>query len=140
MRNIGNPTTLEELEVNHLSNIDQVPSQQQILNLSIYLRNFARNLSPNLPVKSPIIKTPTIIYQITDIKLSDDTWNTLTIGHALRLITQEIEIMRNSQAQPRIQVLLKNNFSSIYHPLIDLPLNQFCNLLLTEIKSSSNSI
>lgn len=136
IRNIGNPTSLADLQVNYLSNIEQVPSTKKLIKLSVYLRDFARNLSPNLPVKNPIITTSQINYRITDIKLPNGTWNTLNVGHTLKLITQQMEIISNSQPQPKIQVLLKSDFSSIYQPLIDLPLNQFCNLLLENFEFS----
>ncbi|WP_353933360.1 hypothetical protein WJM97_23030 (plasmid) [Okeanomitos corallinicola TIOX110] len=130
IRNIGNRTTLADLQVSNLSNKEQVPSLKKLTKLSIYLRDFARNLSPNLPVKNTMITTSQRNYTITDIKLPNGTWNTLNVGHTLKLITQEMEIINNSQPQPKIQVLIKSDLDSIYQPLIDLPLNQFCNLLL----------
>ncbi len=138
IRSIGESINLE-IKVGHIQNI---PNMNQLMQASIRLRDIARYLSSNSPINislysdadtSENISLQKESYQITDVKKPDGNWNTLTVGHALRLVTEEIAVIQNQQQQPIIDLLAKDAKNQIYRPLIGIPLNEVCSGILEQL-------
>jgi hypothetical protein len=141
IRNIGESINLETVTFEHIKNIQlNTPNKNQLMQASIHLRDIARYLSSNSPIKvslysinRDISNYQNELYQITDVKKPDGNWNTLTVGHALRLVTEEIAVIENQQQQLVIDLLAKDAKKQIYRPLIGVPLNNLCSGILKQL-------
>lgn len=144
IRNIGVSINLEAVKFGYINNIQKnIPNKNQLMQASIYLRDMARYLSSNSPInisvysidvdRSAKSNSQKELYQITDVKKPDGNWNTFTVGHALRLVTEEIAVIQNQQQQPVIDLLAKDAKNHVYHPLIGVRLNDVCSGILKQL-------
>ncbi|MGK7876000.1 MAG: hypothetical protein AB4426_22690 [Xenococcaceae cyanobacterium] len=144
-RKVGEQITLEELGLedwHHTS--EDILTETQLLRLSIRLRDIARYLGSSWPVIVPIPEAHTrnvntdfegrSLREITDFRTTSGNWITLTTGHALRMVTQELQILENSEPQPLIDFLVRDKVTETYRPLLDVPLDRYCYELFQKVK------
>ncbi|MEG4271997.1 MULTISPECIES: hypothetical protein [unclassified Microcoleus] len=138
---IGAPIALEELGLEDWNQTPKsTPTQNQLLRLSIRLRDIARYLGPTWPivVAIPDAKTENngtesdshAKRKITDFRTIDGNWITLTSGHALRMVARELEILKTSSKQPSVDFLVNDEVTDSYRPLLNVPLVQYCSAIL----------
>lgn len=120
IRKLGEPVALEELSTDPIP----TPTQEQLLSLSIHLRDTARYLGASLPVTVTLYEPVGKSWRFTDIKGSNG-WTTLTVGQALKLVTQELRVLKAREIQPVIALLLKDELADRYLP-VRVPLNLYC--------------
>ncbi|NHC35967.1 hypothetical protein [Scytonema millei] len=128
IRKLEEPVALEDLGTEPIP----TPTQEQLLKLSIHLRDAARYLGASLPVTVTLYEPLSKSWRFTDIKDSNG-WTTLTVGQALKLVTQELEVIKARETQPVIALLLKDELAERYLP-VRLPLNLYCYKLSESIK------
>ena len=128
IKKLEEPIALEELSTEPI----HTPTQKQLLKLSNYLRDTARYLGASLPVTVTLYQPHGKSWRFTDIKDSNG-WTTLTVGQALKLVTQELEVLKTREIQPVITLLLKDELADRYLP-VSLPLNLYCYKLSELIK------
>lgn len=128
IRKITEPVVLEDMGTEPIP----TPKQEQLLKLSIYLRSTARYLGASLPVTVTLHESLSKSWRFTDIKYSNG-WTTLTVGQALKLVTQELEVLKARKVQPVIALLLKDELADLYLP-VRVPLNLYCYKLSESIK------
>lgn len=138
---IGEPIALEELGLEDWNQIPKsTPTKNQLLRLSIRLRDIARYLGPTWPIVVAIPDANTenngtesdshAKRKITDFRTIDGNWITLTSGHALRMVAQELEILKTSSKQPSVDFLVNDEVTDSYRPLLSVPLVQYCSAIL----------
>lgn len=137
VRNIGEPIILADDTVKTLD-------ERQLIKTSSHLRDIARNLSSYSPVNISITigdveQNVQQVYKITDIKKPNGKWNALTVGEALRLLTQEIEVLNKKQVQPVVDVLVKDEANQIYRPLIGISLNYLSSKIADALDTNTNT-
>lgn len=120
IRKLGKPVALEDLGTEPIP----TPTREQLLKLSIHLRDTARYLGASLPVTVTLYESPGKSWRFTDIKDSNG-WTTLTVGQALKLVTQELEVLKAREIQPVVALLLKDEQADRYLP-VRVPLNFYC--------------
>lgn len=128
IKKLEEPVALEELSTEPI----HTPTQEQLLKLSIHLRDTARYLGAGLPVTVTLYEPPSKSWRFTDIKDSNG-WTTLTVGQALKLVTQELRVLKARETQPVIALLLKDELADRYLP-VSVPLNLYCYKLSESIK------
>ncbi|WP_341735350.1 hypothetical protein [Microcoleus sp. CAWBG640] len=138
---IGYPITLEELGLEDWNQTPKsLPTQNQLIRLSIRLRDIARYLGPTWPIVVAIPDANTenngtesdshARRKITDFRTIDGNWITLTSGHALRMVARELEILKTSSKQPSVDLLVNDEVTDSYRPLLSVPLVQYCSAIL----------
>jgi len=138
---IGEPIALEELGLEDWNQTPKsIPTQNQLIRLSIRLRDIARYLGPTWPIVVAIPDANTenngtesdshARRKITDFRTVDGTWITLTSGHALRMVARELEILKTSSKQPSVDLLVNDEVTDSYRPLLNVPLVQYCSAIL----------
>lgn len=135
-RKLGNPIKPEALGIKLEANIpEKIYLQNQLIRSSVYLRDIARYLGSNWPIFISFAdaKTGKIKYQITDFQESKSDWKILTAGQTLKLMTQELQVLNNSQTQPLIDFLVKDSLTNDYRIMSRVPLSSYCNFLLDYI-------
>jgi hypothetical protein len=136
-RKVEAPINLKELGIEYWHQIpDKMPTEKQLLQLSVKLRNIARDLSSSWLVKLPIYNNQTgeidehknehPRFEITDFKKTDNTWTTMTVGYALKLVAQELDVLKQSGEQPLLDFLVRDEITNRYRPLINIPLARYC--------------
>lgn len=141
IRHIGKPANLEELRLEYWRTFpEDKPTEKQLLRLSIHLRDLARYLGSGWPVIIPVYNPQIgeVQYQITDFRKPDGNWNTMTAGQALKLVTKELQILKKSEEKPLIDILIRDQFTNRYQPIIGVPLIRYCYELLNVIKISNS--
>ncbi|NEQ65225.1 MAG: hypothetical protein F6K21_06955 [Symploca sp. SIO2D2] len=139
------PINLEDLSLEYWYHTpENLPTADQLLKLSIRLRDASRYLGSKWPVVLPIAASENREIQeaneeqplltITDIKESPGNWVTMSAGQTLKLVTQELQLLPTSGEEPLIDFLVRDELSGNYHPLIGIPLSRYCYELLKTIK------
>ncbi len=126
-------------------NSEKLPTATQLMDLSIRLRDIARFLGSNWRIIVPISDSTVAVsqtdadkqsrFQITDFRKPDGQWTSITAGHALNLVTQELEILNTSREQPLINFRVEDKTSGDYLPLLNVPLSYYCYKLLEIFES-----
>jgi hypothetical protein len=141
IRKVGATITLEELGLEDWNQTPKsTPTKFQLLRLSIRLRDIARYLGPTWPIVVAIPDANTenngiesdshAQRKITDFRTIDGNWITLTSGHALRMVAQELEILKTSSKQPSVDFLVNDEVTDSYRPLLSVPLVHYCSAIL----------
>lgn len=123
------PINLKEVGLEYWQRIPEHKlTEKQLLKLSIRLRDIARYLGSNWPVKIPITNQQTgdIQYRITNFRQSGKNLNDLTAGRNLNLVTQELQRLKTSEEELLIGLLLKDEKNSSFHLITDIPLSRYC--------------
>lgn len=148
IKEVGKPLDLEELglEYWHIAP-ENTPTDKQLIQLSVRLRDIARYLGVNWPVFIPLSNSQMKNTQtdangrlkrlITGFRESDGVWTTLTAGQTLKLITKELQILKNLEAQPLIDFLVRDGDSDREHPINGVPLVRYCYEVLKIVKFNS---
>lgn len=132
---------LEKLKFNYLQQAQTTNiTEEKLLKLSKRLRDIARYLGSKWPIIVSVELSEITqdhnsekIFTITDILQIDGTVNSITVGQALKLVTEELEILKNSKKQPLIDFLIKDENSGTYKILNRVSLKFYCEQLLTEL-------
>ena len=140
IRSIGEPTNLESLGLEKWGRINEVFfTKKELLDVSRNLRDRARYLGTGWPVAIALPELddkadkPTKL--ITDFRESDEDWTTITIGQVLKMLARELEILNNSQEQTSyLDLLIKDETTNIYHPLLKVPLALYCSEVLKKFE------
>ena len=132
IRNVGKALPLEKLNLE----ASKLPTKRELMQTSIRLRDIGRFLGTKWPIVVPLVEDSQerSSLRITDWRKPDSQWTSITAGHALNLVSQELEILNNFEEQPLITFLVKENNSNSYRPLLDMPLSSYCNLLFQAIE------
>ncbi len=138
-RQVGEPITLQEIGWKSWGEISRKEklTKEKLIKLSVRLRDIARSLGSMWSIVISISANQQInpsIYGITDLKKFDGTWTSMTAGYALSLATLEIETLESSKGQPLVDFLVKDDLNDIYRPLLQVPLDSYCRLLLNLFK------
>lgn len=123
------PLNLKELSIEYWQRIPKYKrTEHQLLKLSIRLRDIARYLGSNWPVKISITNQQTgdIQYRITKFRESGKNWNDLTVGINLNLVTQEVQRLKTSEEELFIDLLLNDDKDSSFHVITGIPLSRYC--------------
>jgi len=145
IREAREPINLEDLSLEYWYHTpENLPTADQLLKLSIRLRDAARYLGSKWPVVLPItasenreiqeVNEEPPLLTITDIKESPGNWVTMSAGQTLKLVTQELQLLPTSGEEPLIDFLVRDELSGNYHPLMGIPLSRYCYELLKTIK------
>ncbi|MEQ9486968.1 hypothetical protein [Coleofasciculus sp. F4-SAH-05] len=145
LREVREPINLEQFGLEYWYRLtEDIPTANQLIKLSKRLRDAARYLGSTWPVILPIISPLNGEMQqtngnyphltITDIREPGGNWVSMTAGQTLKLVTQELEILKKSGDQPLVDFLVKDEVSGKYHPLTGVPLNRYCYELLKNLK------
>jgi len=131
-----NVEELEALELEAWHRLPpEMPTEEQLLQLSERLRDIARYLGSTWPVVIPIEglavasndeadgETP---WKIAEFRSSGDTWRTIAVGQVLGWIAQELKILQSAQEQPLVDFRLSDEGSDRYRLLTDVPLSRYC--------------
>ena len=113
----------------------EMPTEAQLLKLSKRLRDVARYLGSTWPVTIPINPLETAnddvaegrsSWKIVEFRPVGETWKTIAVGQVLGFVTQELQILKSSQAQPLIDFRLSREGSDRDRLLTDVPLSRYC--------------
>ncbi|MCC3436921.1 hypothetical protein [Microcoleus sp. PH2017_05_CCC_O_A] len=124
-----NPLNLKEVGLEYWQIIPEYKlTENQLFQLSIRLRDIARYLGSNWPVKITITNQQTryIQYRITNFRESGKDWNDLTSGINLNLVTQELQKQKTLEEELIIDLLLKDEKNSSSHLITNIPLSRYC--------------
>ena len=133
-RNVQLPITLEELGLN-MSQRLTFPINKEILieEYSKFL-GIARALGTDFNINIPldVSSEHEHKYSITGIKNFSGTWDNLTVGRTINLVSEEIyKLTSLSDSKVKLDLLVKDMQSNIYHPLNNVNLEQYCSLLVS---------
>jgi Na+/phosphate symporter len=108
--------------------------EKKLIKASIHLRDIARYLGTDFPLTVVILdrKTEKIKGRITEFKNNKGNWVSTTVGHVLNMVSQEIQILEESDNQKLVNFLIKNE--SINQPIINMPLDYYCQQLLNYVE------
>lgn len=123
-------------------------SKEQLLQISLRLRDVARYLGTGWPTRLTISDslnslqefdrtTEKKLRQVTDIRDNKGDWVSLSVGQSLKLITEELEVLKKDEPQPLFDFLVRYNNSGedVYYEISNIPLDCYC-LKLAESLSS----
>lgn len=133
--------SLEESELDYWHYApEEILTEKQLLKLSKRLRDLARYLGSKWPINFPLLQSGEIqddeseqVLLITDLQQTDDTSTPITAGQALKLVTQEIQVLKTSDEEPVINLVAKDERSETYILIVDVPLSRYCYELLQNI-------
>ena len=110
--------------------------EKKLIKASIRLRDIARYLGTDFPLTVVILdrKTEKIKGRITKFKNNKGNWVSTTVGHVLNMVSQEIQILEESDNQKLVNFLIKNESINQYHPISDMPLDYYCQQLLNYVE------
>ena len=115
----------------------KIPTEKQLIKISIRLRDIARYLGTDLPIISVInddFQNEKIKGRIIEFKNQEGNWTPITVGHILNMVSQEIQILKESGKQPLFDFLIKEEASNRYQPILGIPLNYYCQKLLDYVE------
>ncbi len=138
-REIGEPITLAELGLESWRNLpEDIPTENDLIKASIYFRDIARYLGADLPITLSITdpQTEEVKYRITDFREVNGNWITISTGYALKIVTQEMQILKESRKQPLIDLLIRDELTQNYRPILQISLIRYCYELLNYVKDS----
>jgi len=146
VRDIGSPISLKELNLSNQKPLAEIKNaEEKLLLLSVDLRDIARTLGASWSVVVPLNITiardnhsnPTNqkIFKITDIRDANGDWRSITVGHAIKLISQEVYTLKSDGIQPTADFLVRDNSGGKYHPLLGFTLDLYCINLLNKFNS-----
>lgn len=96
------------------------------------LLRIARGLGTDFNMNIPLHSTTEHRYSITGVSNSRETWDNLTVGRTINLVSEAIyRLTSSSSSDISLNLLVKDMDSSIYYSLNDISLNQYCTLLLS---------
>jgi hypothetical protein len=150
-RKIGQEIFVDQLVTSSWHNDVQknLLTDAQLQKLNIRIRNIARYLGSSSPaivtIEDYSVETngnylksiPN--FTITDIRDDRGKWVSLSVGQALRLVSQERHIVNNNYLQQSKDFLAFDRSNNIYHPLIGLTLDRYCHALFHQISMNNNS-
>lgn len=107
-------------------------TESELMKLSWRLRDIGRYLGASWPV---IVNFgPEGGWRITDIRVGNENWLTLTTGQALRLVSEELEVLHNQlQPEPLLDFLVKDDANGTYRPLRGVRLSTYCYVLFNQM-------
>lgn len=130
-REVGEAISLEELEIEDWrEDIKEKLTEDRLIKLSVRLRELARYLGTNLPIVARLDSEGQVICKITDMIDSEGNWLSMTLGQVIKLVSQELELLKTSEPEPLIDLLVKDEISGKYRPLLDVSLSRYCYELL----------
>jgi len=141
IRKIGEPITLKELGLEQWQNPPaNAPTKYQLFRLTVRLRDIARYLGTSWPVVFPIPEprienletknNESSRWRITDFRDTEGHWISMSSGHALRMVAQELERLNNSGEQPLVDFLVTDEVTGTARPLLTVPLVRYYSGLL----------
>jgi len=136
IRKIGEPINLEELGAESWKNTpENSPSEYELIKLADRLRDVGRYLGTTWPVIVPIPVSEiqnkkASSWRITDFRDTEGEWLSLSSGHALRFVIQELEALKSSSQQPLVDFLVTDEGSKVYRQLLGISLDRYCRELL----------
>jgi hypothetical protein len=133
-RNIQHSITLEDMGLS-LNNEDlPLVHRQELISTYTNLVDLARTLSPDLNSSISLKKNLEHDYSISGVKILNEGWQNLTIGHAINFISKAISrIDSEDGANEYIEILIKDGRNNMYYPLEGCDFNYFISLLLSNI-------
>ncbi|MCC3528023.1 MULTISPECIES: hypothetical protein [unclassified Microcoleus] len=137
---VGEEITLEELGLESWREVTakNILNEKELRYLSIRLRNLARYLSGSWGMSVTIPGTNNEQFlQLTDFREPGGSWKRLTAGHTLSLVMQEWKTMRTDGKQPLIDLLVKDDASDTYRPIVGVPLASYCYQLFHELTDNN---
>jgi len=142
-------TNKEFLVFRHCEDKEHQPiTKKQLLKMSVRLRDIARYLGTGWPTGLTISSSLNSLQefdtniekklgQVTDIRDEKGDWVSLSVGQSLKLITEELEVLKKDEPQPLFDFLVRYNDSreDVYYEMSKIPLDCYC-LKLAESLSS----
>lgn len=150
-RKIGREVLLDRLVTSSWYNDVQknLLTDAQLQKLNIRIRNIARYLGSSSPaiviIENYSVDTTNSYLKyipnlaITDIRDDRGKWVSLSVGQALKLVSQERHIVNNNYLQQSKDFLVFDRSNNIYHPLIGLTLDRYCYALFHQMSTKNNS-
>ncbi len=127
---VQSPITLIEIDVDFKSQISSLVNKSSLAKEYERLLRISRSVGPDFNINIPLKTTLKNRYSITGINSSGKTWDNLTAGRTLNLISEEIHRLNShSSSEIYLDLLVKEVDSDIYHPL-NISLDQYVVLLL----------
>ncbi|MGK7905214.1 MAG: hypothetical protein AB4352_28155 [Hormoscilla sp.] len=134
-RNVGSLLDLSELGLEYWQMVPENPlTEKQLIQVSIRLRDIARFLGASWSIIIPLEdeteelprKNDENLFLITDLRNASGEWITMSAGHALNLVSQELEILDSSSEEPLIDFLVVKEVSGKSYRLLGIPLSRYC--------------
>lgn len=137
-RKISHPIITSKIDTIPYNNSEEENSltNAQLQKLSTRLRDIARYAGSSSPATVSIRSTKDndslLDLVITDIKDMRNQWVSLGVGQALKVVSEEIIIVREQLPQKKQDFLVYDHQTKTYHPLRDYPLDKYCHNLVNK--------
>lgn len=96
------------------------------------LLRIARAVGTDFNINIPLHTTTEHRYSIIGVGNYKETWDNLTVGRTINLVSEAIyRLTSSSSPNISLNLLVKDMDSSIYYSLNHISLNQYCTLLLS---------